>query len=80
MKRITVVMPTRDDSGAFNRPAVIKSITQSGPAVITQTAKVGLPGPKGDPGPGIESNISRITAGTTPPNDPEKNDLWIDLN
>lgn len=47
-----------------------------GPPVITAITKVG---PQGPPGPGILSNITRITASIDPPANPEENDLWIDL-
>jgi hypothetical protein len=74
MKKVTVVIPSVDDAG-----------TLGGPAVVTAITDVGLPGPqgvkgdKGDQGPGILSNITRITASIDPPTNPEVNDLWIDL-
>lgn len=50
----------------------------------------GLRGPKGDQGevgpagpqgpPGIITNVNRITAGETPPDDPELFDIWLDTN
>jgi hypothetical protein len=61
-----------------------KVVVQSDNLVVGVTAgsvvKVIAGGPKGDRGPGILSNISRITASDTPPIDPELNDLWIDLS
>jgi len=56
---------------------VTLSIPTTGPPVITAITTVGPPGP---PGPGILSNITRITASATPPDNPEVNDLWIDLS
>jgi len=56
---------------------VLPDGTLGGPVVITGISKVGPPGP---PGPGIASNIKRITASATPPENPEVNDLWIDLS
>jgi len=50
--------------------------TLDGPASVSALATVGLPGPRG---PGIFSNITRITASIDPPANPEVNDLWIDL-
>ena len=69
MKKITVIIP--DDSGTLDEPVVITAITDVG--------LPGPPGPKGDQGPGIFSNITRITASTDPPANPQENDLWIDL-
>ncbi len=74
MKKVTVIIPVTDDSG-----------TLGGPAVITAITDIGLPGPpgaqglEGPQGPGIFSNITRITASVNPPDNPEVNDLWIDL-
>ena len=45
--------------------------------VIKAVVSVGMPGPTG---PGIRSNITRITASADPPANPEVNDLWIDLS
>lgn len=70
MKQITVILP-RD----FSDPVVIGAISNIG--------LPGPPGPQGDTGgqgPGILSNISRITVSTTPPDDPEVNDLWVDIS
>jgi hypothetical protein len=56
---------------------------QTPTGVITAKVDIRLPGPKGDKGdtgPGIASNIAKITASTTPPDNPEVNDLWIDLS
>ena len=81
MKSVTVVIPAIEDIGELGGQAIISSITNVG-AVVNATAAIGMPGPRGpqgERGPGIASNITRITAGTTPPDDPEVNDLWIDL-
>lgn len=62
----------------------MKSVTVDATG-ITVVTDVGLPGPQGPrgdtgaQGPGIASNISRITASVDPPENPEVNDLWIDL-
>jgi hypothetical protein len=55
------------------------------PVVTPIIAKVsvrmpGPRGPQGEVGPGIESNITKITASIDPPTNPEENDLWIDLS
>jgi hypothetical protein len=67
MHEVTVIVPT-DASGGLSERALITAITE-----------VGMPGPQGERGPGIASNITRITASITPPANPEVNDLWIDL-
>ena len=67
MKVITFEIPALDeDTGTITATPIIKSITT-----------VGLQGP---PGPGISSNISKITASVDPPSNPQENDLWIDLS
>jgi hypothetical protein len=74
MKKVTVIIPNG------NAPGIL-----GGPVSITTITTVGLPGPpgekgdKGDQGPGILSNIPRITASVDPPDNPEVNDLWIDI-
>lgn len=94
MKRITVVIPSIDDAGDLGGSAIITEVASIGPVmtakavvsgIINVSSSTRLPGPKGDKGdpgargPGILSNITRITASTNPPADPEVNDLWIDL-
>jgi hypothetical protein len=73
MKEIVVVLPSATDQ--------ISSITASPISPIVQPqVSIGIPGPQGPPGPGIASNITRVTASTTPPTNPVVNDLWIDLS
>lgn len=62
--------------------SVTQRIIVAGPSSvrIVNAGPIGPPGVKGDPGEGIESNITRITASPIPPTDPEVNDLWIDLS
>lgn len=66
MRQITVVIPSEDVSDTLTQTPIIKSVST-----------IGLPGPRG---PGILSNITRITASTSPPDDPEVNDLWVDIS
>jgi hypothetical protein len=63
-----------------NLPGVDSSGLIVGGTVTAKVTLRGLPGPPGPPGPGIASNIARITASISPPDNPEVNDLWIDLN
>lgn len=76
MNKATIVV--HDTTAMLESPVTVKAISQAG-----------LPGPKGDKGdtgdqgvqgPGILSNIVRITASATPPDSPELNDLWIDIS
>ena len=70
MKQINVQIPAGDiSSGVLTQTPIIKSISS-----------IGLPGPTGPQGPGIASNITRITASVDPPSSPQENDLWIDLS
>lgn len=75
MKQITVILPATDDSGTILGPVTIKTISD-----------IGLPGPPGPTGstgpqgPGIASNIHRITVSADPPDNPDLNDLWVDIS
>jgi len=68
MDQVILVLPGNDQPAIILEPA---------PTPVDISVSIGMPGP---PGPGIASNISRITASTSPPANPENNDLWIDLS
>jgi hypothetical protein len=61
-----VVVPTQDKV----------TVIPGSPMIV----KVVAGGVKGDRGPGIDSNITKITASTTAPPNPQVNDLWIDIS
>jgi hypothetical protein len=52
------------------------TVTPGNPTIV----KVVAGGVKGDQGPGIASNIAKITASLTAPLNPQVNDLWIDIS
>lgn len=55
-------------------------VVQETPTPIVRIISQGQKGEKGETGPGILSNIERITASYDPPESPMENDLWIDLS